>query len=129
MNNFPKNILQIGYALNDQWVIIEFVGKGAALYNPDTPFLKKWDQIIQDAMVEKKEERFTSAGNLGIAILETLNILVDNFKTSSIHGKLLQMSDSDVSYAWGSNIDLFLSLFPGPSPMTSNGKLHPLNIY
>ena len=96
MNNFPKNILQIGSVLNNQWVIIEFVGKGAALSNPDTLFLKKLDQIIQDAMVEKKEERLTSAGNLGIAILEALNILVDNLKTSDIHGKLLQMSALDV---------------------------------
>jgi hypothetical protein len=41
MSNFPKNILQIGYVLNNKWVIIEFIGKGAVLSNPDTPFLKK----------------------------------------------------------------------------------------
>ena len=54
--------------------------KCAALANPDTPFFKKLDQIIQNATAEKKEERLTSVGDLRIAILEALNIL----KTESI---------------------------------------------
>lgn len=29
MSNFSKNIFKTGYVLNDKWVIIEFVGKGA----------------------------------------------------------------------------------------------------
>jgi hypothetical protein len=87
------------------------------------------DQIIQDATVEKKKERLTSEGDLGIAVLEALNILVNNLITSNIHGKLLQTSASDVPYAWGTNLDPLLSLFPGPSPMTSNGKILLLNKY
>jgi len=54
--------------------------KGARLENSDTPFLKKLDQIIQDATAEKKQERLKSVGDLRIAILEALNIL----KTKSI---------------------------------------------
>jgi len=49
--------------------------KCAALANPDTPFFKKLDKIIQNATAEKKEERLTSVGDLRIAILEALNIL------------------------------------------------------
>ncbi len=49
--------------------------KNAALSNPDTPFLQKLDQIIQDASKEKKEERLKSVGDLRNAILEALNIL------------------------------------------------------
>ena len=49
--------------------------KGAALENPDKPFLIKLDKIIQDATAEKKESRLKSVGDLRIAILEALNIL------------------------------------------------------
>ncbi len=49
--------------------------KGAALANPDTPFLKKLDQIVQSATAEKKEDRLKSVGDLRIGILEALNIL------------------------------------------------------
>jgi len=57
--------------------------KGSALSNPDTPFFKKLDQIIQDATAEKKEERLKSVTDLQITILEVLNIL----KTESIPDK------------------------------------------
>jgi len=49
--------------------------KSARLENPDTPFFKKLDKIIQDATAEKKEERLKSVGDLRIAIMEALNIL------------------------------------------------------
>lgn len=49
--------------------------KGAALANPDTPFLNKLDKIIQEATAEKKEERLKSVGDLRNSILEALNIL------------------------------------------------------
>jgi eukaryotic-like serine/threonine-protein kinase len=49
--------------------------KGAALENPDTPFLEKLDRIIQDATAENKNDRLKSVGELRIGILEALNIL------------------------------------------------------
>lgn len=49
--------------------------KSASLSNPDTAFLKKLDQIIQNATAEKKEERLTSVVDLCVAILEALNVL------------------------------------------------------
>jgi eukaryotic-like serine/threonine-protein kinase len=49
--------------------------KSAALANPDTPFLKKLDQIIQYATSEKKEDRLKSVSDLRRSILEALNIL------------------------------------------------------
>jgi serine/threonine-protein kinase len=49
--------------------------KRAALSNPDTPFFQKLDRIIQDATVEKKEERITSVGDLRNEILEAMDIL------------------------------------------------------
>ncbi len=54
--------------------------KGARLENPDTPFLKKLDKIIQDATADKKEDRLKSVGDLRIVLMEALNIL----KTESI---------------------------------------------
>jgi len=54
--------------------------KGAALSNPDTPFLQKLNQIIKDATADKKEDRLKSVGDLRIVIMEALNIL----KTESI---------------------------------------------
>ncbi|MFZ0483750.1 MAG: bifunctional serine/threonine-protein kinase/formylglycine-generating enzyme family protein [Desulfobacterales bacterium] len=54
--------------------------KGARLENPDTPFLKKLDNIIQDATADKKEDRLKSVGDLRNVIIEALNIL----KTESI---------------------------------------------
>lgn len=56
--------------------------KGAALANPDTPFLNKLDKIIQEATAEKKEERMKTVGDLRNAILEALNIL----ETESVAG-------------------------------------------
>jgi len=49
--------------------------KDAALSNPDTPFLQKLNQTIQEATAEKKEDRLKSVGELRIAILEALRIL------------------------------------------------------
>jgi serine/threonine-protein kinase len=49
--------------------------KSAALSNPDTPFTKKLDQIIQKATSEKKEERLKSIGDLRSALLEAIDIL------------------------------------------------------
>jgi serine/threonine protein kinase len=49
--------------------------KCAALANPDTPFLKKLDLIIQNATTEKKIDRLKSVGDLRNAILEALKIL------------------------------------------------------
>jgi len=54
--------------------------KGAALSNPDTPFLQKLNQIIKDATADKKKDRLKSVGDLRIVIMEALNIL----KTESI---------------------------------------------
>jgi len=54
--------------------------KGARLENPDTPFLKKLDKIIQDTTADKKEDRLKSVGDLRIVLKEALNIL----KTESI---------------------------------------------
>jgi serine/threonine protein kinase len=49
--------------------------KGVALANPDTHFLEKLDQIIQNATAEKKEDRLESVGDMRTGILEALNIL------------------------------------------------------
>jgi serine/threonine-protein kinase len=49
--------------------------KGAALENPDTLFLQKLDQIIQEATAEKREERTKSIGDLRNSLLEALDIL------------------------------------------------------
>ena len=49
--------------------------KGAALSNPDTPFLQKLNQIIKDATADKKEDRLKSVGDLRNVIIEALNIL------------------------------------------------------
>lgn len=49
--------------------------KGAALANPDTPFLQKLNQIIKDATADKKEDRLKSVGDLRSVIIEALNIL------------------------------------------------------
>ena len=49
--------------------------KRAALSNPDTPFLQKLNQIIQDATSEEKGERLKSVGELRNALLEALDIL------------------------------------------------------
>jgi len=49
--------------------------KRAALSNPDTPFLQKLDQIIQNTTSEEKEERLKSVSELRNALLEALNRL------------------------------------------------------
>lgn len=49
--------------------------RSVALSNPDTPFLKKLDRIIQDATAESKDERLKSVSELRNALLETLDIL------------------------------------------------------
>ncbi len=46
--------------------------KKAALSNPDTPFLKKLDQIIQDATAEDKEKRLDSVEKLHKSLLEAI---------------------------------------------------------
>ncbi|MFH2218454.1 MAG: bifunctional serine/threonine-protein kinase/formylglycine-generating enzyme family protein [Pseudomonadota bacterium] len=56
--------------------------KSVALSNPDTPFFQKLDRIIQDATIEKKEERLKSIAELRNAIIEALNI----FKRETTEG-------------------------------------------
>jgi serine/threonine protein kinase len=48
--------------------------KSVALSNPDSPFFQKLDRIIQDATIEKKEDRLKSIVELRNSILEALNI-------------------------------------------------------
>ncbi len=60
MGNFLKNILQIGYVLNDKWVIIEFVGKGAMgeVYRAHQLNLKRdvAIKVISQEMLQSFEE-------------------------------------------------------------------------
>lgn len=44
------------------------------LSNPDTPFLKKLDQIIQESTAEEKEKRFKSVSEIRNALLESLSL-------------------------------------------------------
>jgi serine/threonine-protein kinase len=60
--------------------------KGAALENPDTPFLQKLDRIIQDATAEKKEERTKSIGDLRNALLEAMDILKSEDTLDAVAG-------------------------------------------
>lgn len=48
--------------------------KKAALANPDTPFLKKLDQIIQDATAEDKEKRTASVKDFRNELQNAINI-------------------------------------------------------
>jgi eukaryotic-like serine/threonine-protein kinase len=68
--------------------------KGATLANPDTPFLKKLDQIIQNATAEKKEDRLKSAGYMRIGILEALNIL----KTQDVPNRPVMLKSLPLLY-------------------------------
>ena len=49
--------------------------KRAAIANPNTPFLQKLNQIIQNATAEEKSKRIESVGDLRSALLEALDIL------------------------------------------------------
>jgi serine/threonine protein kinase len=49
--------------------------KSVALSNPDTPFLQKLDQIIQEATAEEKEKRPEDVDELRKALLEAIDIL------------------------------------------------------
>ena len=68
--------------------------KSSALSNPDTPFFKKLDKIIQAATAEKKEGRLKSVSVLQMAILEVLHIL----KTEKISDMPITSKPSPLFY-------------------------------
>jgi hypothetical protein len=110
MSNFLKNILQIGYVLNDKWVIIEFIGKrdigatfnaGNSQSKPPAPKelgenFKEW--VIQN---DTGKENLYGTGSLENISYPSLVVATSQYpghhlKTFGIHGKLLQMSAFDV---------------------------------